>query len=420
MCYWGLALAFLGFSSAAECQGRCEKVADGDEVFLLQHSSNVKKFGKARLHRQSSPALVQDAEYSNVATMPKREVKNMHLQLQVNETDSEIGLNKSDMPWQRVKEPIAPEAGNSSRRGTIQFLLNEIEFELSSHGLQTSKKSKVFLAVLEGLALPAFFGVDRCYMGQITIGIIKGITLGGIGIWACIDYIVILINMSSKSESINCFGFTGIFTPMSIDDSFKFFMFFLILKAVLFWLMHMRCSMKTPSDSVMKPVEVEPQATKNAVENGSHKAEHPDFSGNWVMTAYEGDADRFLYDVGFGWTARKLARLFRMGVHKTKSEIVHDLAANSLVYVHTDVQDKKTKLILTLNASEQHYLTSDGQSHWASPSWIEGGQKIKGIIRDEKGPLPTLERWLVSPTEMRVRLTTAKGNSSVQVYTKQY
>ncbi|MCL2025584.1 MAG: TM2 domain-containing protein [Leptospirales bacterium] len=37
------------------------------------------------------------------------------------------------------------------------------------------------------------FGVDRFYVGKIGTGILKLITLGGCGIWALIDFIIIVV-----------------------------------------------------------------------------------------------------------------------------------------------------------------------------------------------------------------------------------
>lgn len=64
----------------------------------------------------------------------------------------------------------------------------------ASSGGQTnfSLKDKGVLTLLATLL--GLFGADRFYRGQVVIGIVKLITLGGCGIWALIDYIMYMVS----------------------------------------------------------------------------------------------------------------------------------------------------------------------------------------------------------------------------------
>lgn len=56
--------------------------------------------------------------------------------------------------------------------------------------------------------LPAFllcfflgiFGVHRFYVGKIGTGILQLVTLGGLGIWALIDFIMIIVGAFTDKE----------------------------------------------------------------------------------------------------------------------------------------------------------------------------------------------------------------------------
>lgn len=60
-----------------------------------------------------------------------------------------------------------------------------------------SKSTALILAVLLGT-----FGVDRFYLGKIGTGILKLITLGGLGLWYLIDVINICLDNATDSHGL--------------------------------------------------------------------------------------------------------------------------------------------------------------------------------------------------------------------------
>lgn len=89
-------------------------------------------------------------------------------------------------------------------KGLSGLLMNELELELDGDNL--AHKNGLCLALIEFFFVGCF-GVDRCYMGQPCLGVIKGITVGGLGVWAMLDVITVIVTSLSQAHHINALGF---------------------------------------------------------------------------------------------------------------------------------------------------------------------------------------------------------------------
>jgi len=94
-------------------------------------------------------------------------------------------------------------------------------FDFFSTAMQIQNADKIVLAIIEVSGL-GIFAVDRFYMGQIGLGILKLITLPCcIGfVWSFVDYLYILVNCLSCKDHIDGFGFHANFHPDQVYAAF--------------------------------------------------------------------------------------------------------------------------------------------------------------------------------------------------------
>mmetsp|Transcript_28992 Transcript_28992/g.67460 ORF Transcript_28992/g.67460 Transcript_28992/m.67460 type:complete len:301 (+) Transcript_28992:38-940(+) len=135
-------------------------------------------------------------------------------------------------------------AGNSSfvsvhePAGNISFVSKvrrEIEYELHLHDNSVVQKNKLLLATITALGW-GFCGCDRCYLGQYVAGVIKGLTLGGMGFWHLADFVVIAFNICTAEPKLHIFFFNASFTPSTVQPALYAFVFILCFNlATQFW-----------------------------------------------------------------------------------------------------------------------------------------------------------------------------------------
>jgi TM2 domain-containing membrane protein YozV len=64
----------------------------------------------------------------------------------------------------------------------------------------TSAPQKSFVATWLLALLLGYFGIDRFYLGKVVTGILKLITLGGLGLWYLIDLIIVLAGAQTDKQ----------------------------------------------------------------------------------------------------------------------------------------------------------------------------------------------------------------------------
>merc|ERR1719181_2490980 len=72
-------------------------------------------------------------------------------------------------------------------------------------------------------------GCDRCFMGQVLYGCIKGFTFGGFLVWHIIDYFTCVYCALAKMEKIDMMGYHATFKKSSVDHAFYACIILLVL-----------------------------------------------------------------------------------------------------------------------------------------------------------------------------------------------
>lgn len=159
---------------SASLARECDDAAGADQVFLLQRSVHGRPAARAK-HEAG------------------------------NESESSPMWNATTK--QREGLTVTPDAYVASS-AIVSPILTQIEYELNFDAGRGRSKNSLTLALLE-LFLLGVFGIDRCYMGQICLGFVKGVTIGGLGIWALIDYFAIVVTLLRKSPEIHTVGYSA-------------------------------------------------------------------------------------------------------------------------------------------------------------------------------------------------------------------
>eukprot|EP00411_Alexandrium_monilatum_P022456 CAMPEP_0175223600 /NCGR_PEP_ID=MMETSP0093-20121207/21416_1 /TAXON_ID=311494 /ORGANISM="Alexandrium monilatum, Strain CCMP3105" /LENGTH=216 /DNA_ID=CAMNT_0016517209 /DNA_START=51 /DNA_END=701 /DNA_ORIENTATION=+ len=114
-------------------------------------------------------------------------------------------------------------------RSLAEVVGSQLEYELTMSAETVGKKNKVVLAMVELLGL-GLFGIDRCYMGQTCLGVAKGLTFGGLTVWALLDYVGVIVTCLAMHPSIHFLGMRANFTQGSITAAFVIVIVLLVLK----------------------------------------------------------------------------------------------------------------------------------------------------------------------------------------------
>lgn len=192
--------------SAADATDLC------DETCLLQNDLKVSQRQKVSIATLEKEAELRSISMHREAANGSGEVKKVAVETVANHTIEDEKVDLDD-------EAESTDGQFSSFTETIY---KQVEYELGWNHIPQPPpmKNKALLMLLEVTVVPAFFGLDRCYMNQACHGIVKGMTLGGLGLWAIIDNLAVFINAVQESHGIDVVGMRANFHKDSVHPAY--------------------------------------------------------------------------------------------------------------------------------------------------------------------------------------------------------
>lgn len=186
-----------------------DQIADSDVTSYLQTSVRTEVWLNSSKNRTSGGHLATVVAKANLSN----ETVVVGLHSITNENETVVGLH-------------------SITNQTLSLVDTRPSGEFELHGTH-AKKSKLILLFIEVFLL-GLCGLDRCYIGQFYIGMAKGATFGGLGVWAILDFIAVIVNCLGRySHMGNFLGFQATFSRGSIEIAFILVMMLLAFSCVI-------------------------------------------------------------------------------------------------------------------------------------------------------------------------------------------